>query len=81
MLVALQDWGDRWLLGNGETTGTSSTRAGDAQRLRALVGTRIPDPLCLPSAEGEIDVVDQGARATVLFSYPATGIPGPLPDG
>lgn len=80
MLVTLQDWGDRWLLGDGALSGASSTRAADAARLRALVGTRVPE-LRLPATRGgALDVVDPEARATVLFTYPATGIPGPLPD-
>ncbi|HEY9337247.1 MAG TPA: redoxin domain-containing protein [Kribbella sp.] len=34
------------------------------------------------SARGAtVDVVDVGARATVIFGYPATGRPTPLPDG
>ncbi|HEY7050139.1 MAG TPA: winged helix-turn-helix transcriptional regulator [Jatrophihabitantaceae bacterium] len=81
MLVALQDWGDRWVLGDGELTGASSTRSAEAQRLRALVGAYVPSPLRLPSTGGDADVVDQDARATVVFTYPATGIPGPLPEG
>ena len=81
MLVTLQDWGDRWLLGDGQVSGTSTSRAADAQRLRALVETRVPAPLLLPGADGDRDVVDPDAKATVLFTYPATGIPGPLPDG
>jgi DNA-binding HxlR family transcriptional regulator/peroxiredoxin len=81
ILVTLQDWGDRWMLGDGTLSGASSRRAADAARMRALVGTRVPD-LILPATSGDgLDVVDSDARATVLFTYPATGIPGPLPEG
>jgi DNA-binding HxlR family transcriptional regulator/peroxiredoxin len=81
MLVTLQDWGDRWMLGNGALSGASSRRAADAARLRALVGTRVPD-LILPATSGDtLNVVEPDAHATVLFTYPATGIPGPLPEG
>lgn len=81
MLVTLQDWGDRWLLGDGTLSASSSRRAADARRLRALVGTRVPE-LSLPATTGDtLDVVEPDARATVLFTYPATGVPGPLPDG
>ncbi len=80
MLVGLQDWGDRWLLGDGELSGTSTSRAADTHRLRSLIGSRVPE-ISLPSAGGETDVVASDAQATVLFAYPATGIPGPLPEG
>ena len=76
VLVGLQDWGDRWVLGEGEVSATS-TEGADEDRVRALVGTRVPD-LRLPSTVGEGRVVD---GPTVLFAYPATGAPTPLPEG
>lgn len=76
VLVALQDWGDRWVLGDGEVTATS-TEGADAARLRALVGTTVPE-LSLPATRGAGRVVD---GPTVLFAYPATGAPSPLPAG
>ncbi|MEV6269663.1 winged helix-turn-helix transcriptional regulator [Kribbella sp. NPDC051936] len=123
VLVALQDWGDRWLLGDGSLTGTNAADEPPAQRLHDLVGQRIPyvalpstrsttadapaargttadDPAAggadadARSARGSavdvdglsargatVDVVDVGGRATVIFGYPATGRPTPLPDG
>jgi DNA-binding HxlR family transcriptional regulator/peroxiredoxin len=81
VLVALQDWGDRWLLGDGSLTGTNAADESPAHRLHELVGQRVPH-LALPSTAGTtVDVVDGDARATVLFGYPATGRPTPLPDG
>jgi DNA-binding HxlR family transcriptional regulator/peroxiredoxin len=77
VLVNLQDWGDRWVLGDGEATATSAYGADDV-RLHALVGAPVPR-LALPATTGEPrDVVD---GPTVLFTYPATGTPGPLPAG
>ncbi len=81
MLVALQDWGDRWLLGDGELTGTNAPDEPPAHRIHELVGSRVPDGLALPGGHGPRDVVDVGARATVVFGYPATGRPSKLPDG
>ncbi|WP_020388401.1 winged helix-turn-helix transcriptional regulator [Kribbella catacumbae] len=82
VLVALQDWGDRWLLGDGELTGTNTAEEAPAHRIHELVGTRIPDGLALPATGfGLRDVVDVAARATVVFAYPATGRPTKLPDG
>ena len=81
VLVALQDWGDRWLLGDGSLTGTNAEDEPPAQRLHELVGQRVPY-VALPSITGTtVDVVDPDARATVLFGYPATGRPTRLPDG
>lgn len=81
VLVALQDWGDRWLLGDGSLTGTDALDAAPAHRLHGLVGTPIPPELLLPATTGDrLDVVDPSATATVIFCYPATGRPTPLPS-
>ena len=81
VLVALQDWGDRWLLGDGSLTGTNAADEPPAHRLHDLAGQRVPY-VALPSTAGTtVDVVDADARATVLFGYPATGRPTPLPAG
>ncbi|MEE6310301.1 winged helix-turn-helix transcriptional regulator [Plantactinospora veratri] len=68
ILVALQDWGDRWLLGDGEPTATTGTDTAEARRVSALVGTRIP----------ELTGFDPVAATpfTVLYCYPGTGMPG-----
>lgn len=76
VLVGLQDWGDRWVLGDGEVTATS-TEGADAERLRGLVGTPVPQ-LSLPATVAGASLTD---GPTVLFAYPATGAPSPLPEG
>jgi DNA-binding HxlR family transcriptional regulator/peroxiredoxin len=76
VLVGLQDWGDRWLLGDGEVTATS-TEGADEARLHALVGSVLP-AMRMPATTGSGEVVD---GPTVLFAYPATGAPSPLPEG
>ncbi|WP_343238452.1 winged helix-turn-helix transcriptional regulator [Streptomyces sp. SID13031] len=81
VLVALQDWGDRWVLGDGELTGTNSPEEAPAHRIHELVGRRIPEGLKLPAGAVLRDVVDLDARATVIFGYPATGRPSKLPEG
>jgi DNA-binding HxlR family transcriptional regulator/peroxiredoxin len=81
VLVALQDWGDRWLLGDGELTGTNAPDEAPAHRIHELTGTRIPADLLLPSTKGPMDVIEETAQATVLFGYPATGRPTKLPEG
>jgi DNA-binding HxlR family transcriptional regulator/peroxiredoxin len=80
VLVVMQDWGDRWLLGDGTLTGSAAPGSAEAARIAALQGTRIP-VLTLPAhLGGNLDVIDQTAAATVLFCYPATGTPAPLPE-
>jgi DNA-binding HxlR family transcriptional regulator/peroxiredoxin len=81
VLVALQDWGDRWLLGDGELTGTNTPEDAPAHRIHELVGHKVPDDLQLPAGAVLRDVVDTQAPATVVFGYPATGRPSKLPDG
>jgi DNA-binding HxlR family transcriptional regulator/peroxiredoxin len=82
VLVALQDWGDQWVLGDGALTATSNADAAEAARVHDLVGRAVPDGLLLPSAAGpRQDIVAGDAAGTVLFGYPATGVPTPLPEG
>ncbi|GAA1876688.1 winged helix-turn-helix transcriptional regulator [Asanoa iriomotensis] len=76
VLVGMQDWADRWLLGDGSLTALPS--GAESDRVRALVGTTVP-PVSLPSAAGPRDVL--ASTATVLFAYPATGRPTPHPAG
>ncbi|MGW6564421.1 winged helix-turn-helix transcriptional regulator [Streptomyces sp. NPDC054975] len=81
VLVAMQDWSDRWLLGDGSLTASADEHSAEALRVQELPGTRLPR-LTLPAHTGdERDPVDPDAAATVLFSYPATGRPTPLPEG
>ena len=81
VVIALQDWGDRWVLGDGSLTATAEPDAAEAHRVHSLAGTRIPTGLRLPSTGGVADPV--GAPGpTVLFGFPAaTVIPGSLPEG
>jgi len=84
VLVTLQDWGDRWVLGDGELTGTADDDEPQAHRVRELIGTRIPDGLRLPAShDGRTEPADllAGDRPTVVFAYPGTSRPSPMPDG
>lgn len=75
--MSLQDWADRWLLGDGTLTGTGHDGGADTRRVAALVGEPVPAGLRLPGTDGRAhDPVATDARATVLFAYPATGVPG-----
>ncbi|MFE5118229.1 winged helix-turn-helix transcriptional regulator [Streptomyces sp. NPDC056669] len=75
LLVAMQDWGDRWVLGDGSLTATAEGDSAEHARVHALVGTRLPDGLALPGTHGvELPLVSPDAAATVLFTYPGTGV-------
>ncbi|WP_418957673.1 winged helix-turn-helix transcriptional regulator [Streptomyces tritici] len=82
VLVAMQDWADRWVLGDGRLTALADEDGPEAHRVHDLPGARLPAGLLLPAhTGGELDPVDADAAATVLFCYPATGRPSPLPEG
>lgn len=69
VLIALQDWGSRYVLGDGTVTATSGPRSKEAQRVRRLVGARVP-PLALAAANGRRRGPAGGAERTVVFCYP-----------
>ncbi|GIH05046.1 hypothetical protein Rhe02_31130 [Rhizocola hellebori] len=69
VLVGLQDWGDRWVLGDGEATGLATPDA--EARLHDLVGQTVPEIELPATTGGLLDVVDPG-RSTILFGYPMT---------
>jgi DNA-binding HxlR family transcriptional regulator/peroxiredoxin len=72
VLIALQDWGTRHVLGDGTLTATSGPTSAEARRVHALVGTSIP-PLLLTTPEGDLDPVDGW---TVLYCFPGAFAPG-----
>ncbi|WP_327287187.1 winged helix-turn-helix transcriptional regulator [Streptomyces sp. NBC_01198] len=77
LLVAMQDWGDRWVLGDGSATATAAPDSSEHARVHALArtGTQLPADLRLPGADGDPHhVVAPDAAATVLFTYPGTGV-------
>ncbi|MEU5436329.1 winged helix-turn-helix transcriptional regulator [Streptomyces sp. NPDC020719] len=70
VLIALQDWGDTWVLGEGETMATATEASGETERVRELVGTKVP-ALQLLDYEGESrDPVAAGTPHTVLYCFP-----------
>jgi DNA-binding HxlR family transcriptional regulator/peroxiredoxin len=67
LLVALQDFGDRWLLGDGSITATATAESVEAQRVRGLIGTVVP-------ALHSLDPIADSAL-TVVYCYPGTRMP------
>lgn len=70
VLVALQDWGDTWVLGEGETMATTAEASLEAQRVHELLGTRVPE-LQLLDGKGQLrDPVAEDTPYTVLYCFP-----------
>ncbi|RKT04039.1 HxlR family transcriptional regulator [Streptomyces sp. 3211.6] len=69
VLVALQDWGDTWVLGEGEMTATTDESSKEAARVHALRGTRLPE-LLLPDHGGELRDPVADTPFTVLYCFP-----------
>ncbi|MFI5825719.1 winged helix-turn-helix transcriptional regulator [Streptomyces sp. NPDC051578] len=69
VLVALQDWGDTWILGEGEMTATTEEASREAVRVHALRGTRLPE-LLLPDRFGELRDPVADTPFTVLYCFP-----------
>jgi DNA-binding HxlR family transcriptional regulator/peroxiredoxin len=81
VLIALQDWGTRFVAGGGELTATSSPTSLESQRVHALVGKHIP-PVPLMSDTNTVEDPAPG-RWTVLYAFPGAFAPAgnPLPPG
>ncbi|MFE0177854.1 winged helix-turn-helix transcriptional regulator [Streptomyces sp. NPDC059002] len=70
VLVALQDWGDTWVTGEGETMATTTQASLEARRVHELLGTRVP-ALELLGHDGEPrDPVAADTPYTVLYCFP-----------
>lgn len=76
VLISLQDWGSRYVMGDGSLSATTETTSEEARRVRALVGTRVP-PLQLTAASGECRDPIAADRWTVLYCFPGAYAPAP----
>ncbi|MET8094656.1 winged helix-turn-helix transcriptional regulator [Micromonospora sp. NPDC005220] len=75
VLIALQDWGTRHLMGDGEVTATADAGSAEARRAHDLVGRRLPE-VVLPAADGPPVAVAGTAAWTVLYLFPGAYAPG-----
>src|SRR5579859_3926906 len=69
VLIALQDWGARFVLGDGTVTATGRPRSKEALRMRNLVGTYLPHVI-LAAADGVGRDPIGEADWTVIYCYP-----------
>ncbi len=75
VLLALQDWGDRYVLGDGSLTATAEAGSAEHRRVLALTGHRLP-AITLPRQDGTpVPPAEPGAW-TVLFCFPGAFAPG-----
>ncbi|GAA3815571.1 winged helix-turn-helix transcriptional regulator [Nocardioides panacisoli] len=73
VLVAMQEYGDRFLLGDGSVTATAGAGSREADRVRALTGSTVP-PLTLSAHDGSsVPVAGDGWR--VLYFFPGAFAP------
>ncbi|POX49524.1 HxlR family transcriptional regulator [Streptomyces sp. Ru71] len=70
VLVALQDWGDAWVLGDGTTSATAGEASAEAHRVHELVGTSVPELTLLDDTGAPRDPVAQDTPFTVLYCFP-----------
>ncbi|WP_346534164.1 winged helix-turn-helix transcriptional regulator [Micromonospora sp. DPT] len=82
VLVALQDWGSRHVLGDGALTATARADSAEARRVRQLVGRRLP-AVTLPRHDGGDEPPAVPGQWTVLYLFPGAFAPGDqgLPPG
>jgi DNA-binding HxlR family transcriptional regulator/peroxiredoxin len=76
VLIAMQDWADRWLFGDGSLRADDEPGSSATVRVHDLVGRKVPGPLLLPGPAadaGHRDVLADG-KVTVVFTYPGTGL-------
>ncbi|MFY1615490.1 winged helix-turn-helix transcriptional regulator [Micromonospora sp. WMMD736] len=75
VLIALQDWGTRHLMGDGELTATADDASAEARRVQHLVGRRLPE-IVLPGADGRAVPVSTPDEWCVLYLFPGAYAPG-----
>ncbi|MFG3224531.1 winged helix-turn-helix transcriptional regulator [Kitasatospora sp. NPDC048194] len=76
VLVALQDWGGRYVLGDGSLSGTSAADSAETRRVMALTGRRLPAMELTAASGGPADPVAADRAWTVLYCYPGAYAPG-----
>ncbi|MBQ1020604.1 winged helix-turn-helix transcriptional regulator [Micromonospora sp. D93] len=74
VLIALQDWGTRHLMGDGDVTATADAGSAEARRAHDLVGRRLPE-VVLPAADGQPVAVAATDAWTVLYLFPGAYAP------
>ncbi|MFC0506052.1 winged helix-turn-helix transcriptional regulator [Micromonospora costi] len=74
VLMALQDWGTRHLMGDGELTATAEAGSPEARRVHGLVGRRLPE-VALAGADTRPVALSAAGEWTVLYFFPGAYAP------
>ncbi len=74
VLIALQDWGTRHVMGDGELTATAAAGSAEARRVHDLVGSALPD-VTLARHDGVTVRPWTPKRWTVLYLFPGAYAP------
>jgi DNA-binding HxlR family transcriptional regulator/peroxiredoxin len=77
VLVALQEWGDRFVFGDGSLSATSAPTSPEAKRVHELVGTVLP-AIKLASTTGRPTDPVSRSRWTILYCFPGAYAPGTM---
>ncbi|MDG4810031.1 winged helix-turn-helix transcriptional regulator [Micromonospora sp. WMMD1120] len=75
VLIALQDWGTRHLMGDGTLTATAANGSAEERRAHDLVGHRVPE-VALPGPDGQPVAVGAAGAWRVLYFFPGAYAPG-----
>ncbi|MDG9673674.1 winged helix-turn-helix transcriptional regulator [Micromonospora sp. DH14] len=75
VLIAMQDWGTRYLMGDGDLTATADAGSAEARRAHDLVGRRLPE-IVLPDADGQPVALAATDTWSVLYLFPGAYAPG-----
>lgn len=75
VLLALQEFGDKHVMGDGSTTATAAASSGEARRVHALVGRQVPTT-ALPSHRGSEVGLGAGEGWRVVYFFPGAFAPG-----
>ncbi|MET8307500.1 winged helix-turn-helix transcriptional regulator [Micromonospora sp. NPDC005173] len=74
VLIALQDWGTRHLMGDGELTATADAASAEARRVHDLLGRRLPE-VGLPGPDGQSVALTDAEAWSVLYFFPGAYAP------
>ncbi|MET8044058.1 winged helix-turn-helix transcriptional regulator [Micromonospora sp. NPDC005215] len=75
VLIALQDWGTRHVMGDGDLTATADADSAEARRAHHLVGRRLPE-VVLPGPDGRPVALATMDTWAVLYFFPGAYAPG-----
>ena len=74
VLIAMQDWGTRYVLGDGALTATAEPASAEARRVHGLVGRALPE-VTLDRHDGVPVPPSAPGEWTVLYFFPGAFVP------